>query len=351
MGYNTGIQENILTIFFLLGTIVLSIISFVGAGDFVGFLNEAQDQEGFSFGIFDFVANYAMKRFLHLSIIPTAIGLLLGSLERIPKAGNRVKMRTFKPLNLSALTFFNYFLQITPAILGWRVIQFNPYELTDEPISATWLSDAIMVPYGYALLSLAFLVSMATGFYYITAYWVHNEGQDQVFKEFFISAMIVVMAIISFTGFGAFEGFLAEYEATSFDDYMIKYGLIHFFYEGPMKSFSHLIVIPALVGLFWLVLDQRPKIMGWISKRQAKGRAKRGLAAKAKKPKKLGAFALTVILLQLLPAIIGLDISPTWLSDLIMDDLYGYFLMTAFTVFGMAYGMYRAVTGSLLHQR
>ena len=155
--------------------------------------------------------------------------------------------------------------------------------------------------------------------------------------------------------FGKFDGFLARYDVSSPDEYVGEYGWVKFFTEGPIADYAHLTSIPAFLGLIFLMYYKTPS---FIQKLVGKARNTKKKRAKTKRKNPdgkdlgvLGKFTFIVIFIQLFPVIIGIDVSPTWLSDFVMITMYGYAIMTSGVLFGMVFGLYRAISGGILHQR
>ncbi len=350
MARNANYKEDMLTIFFIGVSLVMSIVAWVGLGHWVGFFNETGDQHTFDVGGLENFMVGPVKRYIHLAIIPTVLGTIVIASERLPIFGRIIKRRNpLNPIILSMSAAIFLTIQVVPAVLG--------LSRNDEPISITWFSDYIMTERGgYVVLGIAFVFSIIAGFYYMILSWLKTRGNNpNVSEDAMITFGIILISVFSFIGFGQFQGFNAEFGVTSFDEYVAKYGWIKFITEGPLKRYSHLIAIPGLIGLMLMFFGKLPvlgkKIENLGTKKKKSKKGKRTTITYDKQNIRLSTIALFIMLIQLLPAFMGIPKteSGTWLSDLLMEP-WGYGTFGVVYVGSSIFGLFKGLTGGVFEK-
>jgi len=306
-----------------------------------------------AYGIFDYVPLTPIRKFLHLSAIPTLIGLIVVSLEKMPFGiGRGMKKLTPSPSVIAKITFYNYAIQLTPALLN---IKYLFGAKTGEQISPTWFSDLIMLDmHGYAFLSITFIIGLVSGMLFVLFGWIRTPGR-QSFGNVIVTLGIIGLSVIAFNGLGKFDGFFAKYDVHSADEYVSTYGFWDFFSNGPVKDYAHLVVLPSFMGLvmftFYALPQYIKKSADYLNVNFNIGDQK----SKSVSISRLGKASLIIIAVQLIPAILGIRnifdpqngdlISPTWLSDYIMVSLGGYILLSVASFLGYIVGLGRAIIG------
>ncbi len=329
MGRNSGNKENFISII-LIGFVLVEMgIAFIGLWKFKGFIAEGELYNATLLGYVGELLAAPLARFVHLSMIPIIIALLAGVIEKFPLVRKKMKNKTISPLNQLLATFVAYAIQLAPAIIGMKTTKGNL-------ISPTWLSDLIMVPWGYGALSFIFIASMIVGLLYIVfGFFLAEQKKGEVdYKPLFYSVGIIYLSVISFTGAGKMVGFLREYGVSSIDEFVQRYDFIYLFYDGPFTRYSRLILIPAIAGsivfIYTVVMKDKSKI-------------------KIAPISRLSLFAFIVMLLQIVPAVVN-GTNPTVIVDEIVSE-GGYILLALAYLAGIFIGLYRSLTGNVLHQK
>ncbi|KKN93634.1 hypothetical protein LCGC14_0194660 [marine sediment metagenome] len=345
MGHNTGSKDNVLNAVASAWVLLLSYWSFFGIRHLAGFLNEEEDAIGFFIlDQVEFFFAYPLKRYLHLAIIPSFLGLFILTIERFP--GKFWRNKTLSPVNLSLIAAVVMSIQLIPAIL----LETSPFGFIDLT-NPTWFSDKIMEDYGgYAAFTIIFLMGILIGFIHAVFSWAQTGGENQsIIWNATMSFLIILLSYLSFVGLLNLEGFLAEapWHTTSLDDFLVKYGFLTFL-RGPIRRYTHLIAIPGLIGLGHLTWRRFANMSGPVNK--MKKRRTRRKAATRKNTQlpnytKLGLISLFFIFVQTGVAIL-IGIPHTWLSDLFMIP-WGYSIFAGSYFLGQIFGLLKAIFGGL----
>lgn len=345
---------------YAVGSLIFSLIAWFGLGFlmldyFPGFMNATAEDPATmpAYGIFEFVPMVSIRKFLHLSAIPTLIGLIVTSLERMPFGiGKAWRKLTPSSRTIAKVTFYNYCLQLTPALLN---IKYFYGERAGEQISPTWFSDIVMIDlHGYAILTMTFIIGLVSGMLFVLFGWI-NGPSGQNFGNVIFTFIIIGLSVIAFKGLGHFEGFFAKYGVASADEYVDTYGFWELFSQGPIKDYAHLVVLPAFAGLLMFAFYSLPKILKKGADYVNVNLNIRDQKAKSVEVSRLSKASTVIIAIQLIPAILGVRdpfdlqsgqiISPTWLSDLVMVTIGGYILLSVASFMGYIIGFLRAIVG------
>ncbi len=332
-------------------------------GNWIGFINEAPSESNYTIlsglaweGVVIPLGYF--NRFAHLVIIPSIIGSIYILIDRLYlKKG----IRKMDPVNAQGISALNFFLQLVPAILGMRALKIGamgkfsfyiPYfGDKGDPINATWLSDLFMVPIGYSILALMFIIFLFSGVVYVLFSWLFSENKRYsmaILPNVIITSITIYLSYVFIYGGMGIPGILqTKYKVNSISEYVAEYGFISLFYNGPVRQLSHFLIVPGLVGSFFYYYSRIVRLMSKIKNVTVPKNSfsKRVLDAvhhaEKKRISKLGMFGMVTTFLNIIPAALGFSNSTSWLSDFVGFKLGLYAIFSTGYVVGIMMGYLR----------
>lgn len=336
MGHNEGIKDDMLNAIAAGWILLMSYFAFYGFGHLKGFLNENTNSENSSFIFLDqvnYFFAYPLSRYLHLTVIPSLIGLILLTLEKI---GKTAKNRTISPVNLSLLSAAIITIQIVPAM----IFETSPFMFIDLA-NPTWLSDKLMDPWGYAGFTFVFLLGIIVGFFHAVMSWTQNMKSQQVRVNMAVTGGVILLSYFAFVGLWNLGGFFSEYGVKNLDQFLVEYGMIAFL-QGPVIRYTHLIAIPGLLGLAHLTISKLQKRIDALADFFGSKSVNVDITYS-----KLGFISFICIFAQTGFAILIPGVNPTWLSDFVMIPV-GYSFFSGSYFLGQILGLIKAVFGGFI---